>query len=448
MKKRIFQFAFVACLALGMSSQVNAQIFTNASGDGLWSNAANWDNGVVPTGADDVVLGDENNTGVTANFDLAAASVNDFRIGSGVGTLGASGTFNQSSGTLTANGWSFVGSDANPANSGPTAGTFNLSGNAQFINNLAGNEFHVGIGGGAGATGSGVVNVSDTATLSSHNIRIGSNDGNSGTLNVSGGLVEANFDGNSFLTVGSGSATGLVNQSAGTVASNNWITIGEGAGSSGEYNLSGGALTTSNLTVGQADAGTTGELNVSGSSSVTADSLWVGRGEFGGAGATGLLEIVGSNATVLANGDVHFGGFNFAAADAVGDLSFIADAFGVTTLDIAGSLFLNDGSGVGASNLLVDLTADANFGTFGTTGTAFEYLLVDNFNNGVTGEFAGLAEGASISIGGGLTGTISYVGGDGNDIVINLFTTAVPEPSAVLIASLGMLGLMTRRRRS
>ena len=355
-----------------------------------------------------------------------------------------------SSGTLTSNGWGFVGLDADPANTGPSAGAFNLSGTAQYINNLAANEFHVGIGGGAGASATGTVSVSDSAQFLTHRIRIGSNDGNTGILNVSdAGVVDANFDPDSFLTVGSGSATGLVNQTGGSVSSNSWITIGEGAASSGEYNLSGGTLTTGALTVGQADAGTTGELNVSGASTVNANTgLWVGRGEFGGGGAAGILEISGSSATVTASADVHFGGFNFAAADAVGDLSFIADAGGVSTLDVLGSVFLNDGTTVGGSNLFVDLTQDANFGTFGSSGTALEILLIDNANNGVTGTFAGLAEGASISIGGGLFGTLSYVGGDGNDVSVTVFTAAIPEPSSVLIASLGLLGLVARRRRS
>jgi len=74
--------------------------------------------------------------------------------------------------------------------------------------------------------------------------------------------------------------------------------------------------------------------------------------------------------------------------------------------------------------------------------------LVNNINNATTGTFAGLAEGAAVSIGGGQTGTISYLGGDGNDIVLNLFVTAVPEPSAVIFTSLGLIGLVVRRRRS
>ena len=417
MRRLTFQLAFVAGLTLAMSAQVNAQIFTNASGDGLWSTAANWDTGVVPVATDNVVIGEENNTGVTGAFDVGAATINDLRVGNGAGSLGATGTFNQGAGTLTANGWAFVGSDANTANASATAGVWNLSGTASFVTPQ---RLYAGIGGGAGATGTGTINVSDSASIMADITVIGENDGNSG----------------------------IVNQSGGSVASSSWLTIGAATAAQGEYNLSGGTLSTAALTVGQADAGSNGDFNLSGTGAATVDGLWVGRGEFGGGGATGSLDIDGSNASFLVNNDVHFGGFNFAAADAVGDLSFTADAGGVSTLDIAGSLFLNDGTVVGASNLFVDLTADANFSTFGSTGTAFEYLLIDNFNNGVTGTFAGLAEGASISIGGGQTGTISYVGGDGNDVVINLFTTAIPEPSSVLIASLGLLGLVARRRRS
>ena len=83
--------------------------------------------------------------------------------------------------------------------------------------------------------------------------------------------------------------------------------------------------------------------------------------------------------------------------------------------------------------MAVDLTADANFSTF----TSFNAgplqtiaTLVDN-QNAVLGTFTGLAEGAAVDIGGGQTAFISYVGGDGNDIVLQTFSTiAVPEPSS------------------
>ena len=80
------------------------------------------------------------------------------------------------------------------------------------------------------------------------------------------------------------------------------------------------------------------------------------------------------------------------------------------------------------STLMVDLTADDDFASYGPTGTMEEILLIDNAMP-VSGTFDGLAEGASVAIGGGKTAAISYVGGDGNDVVLN-----------VMIGDGGMLG--------
>jgi len=426
MKKSSIQLALVAGLALAFVSQVNAQdIFDDGGADSNWSTAANWDNDTLPGAGNNVQIGNETFSGVTANYDAGTTVINDLRIGNGAGSMGATGTLNMNSGNLTTNGWAFVGSDANAANTNPTVATFNIGGTAVFN---AGQRFYAGLGGAAGASATGTINISGNAAV-----------------NVADGFIVGGNDDN----------TGIVNQTGGTVTSNNWVTIGEDSGGQGQYNISAGSLTTNDLAVGQAGAGavgTNGELNVSGTGNVTVNSaLFVGREEFGAAGATGTVELDGSTGVFTVFGDAYFGGNagNPLAGDATGDLSFIADAGGVTVADVHGSLFLNDGTTAGGSNLLVDLTADASFATFGTTGTAIEYLLVDNINNAVSGTFAGLAEGATISIGGGKTGTLSYVGGDdGNDIVLNLFVTAVPEPSTVALVSLGLFGLVSRRRRS
>jgi len=78
--------------------------------------------------------------------------------------------------------------------------------------------------------------------------------------------------------------------------------------------------------------------------------------------------------------------------------------------------------------------------------------LIDNVNNVSGGpnltEFAGLSEGAAVSIGGGQTAFISYQGGaDGNDIVLQTFS-AIPEPSSLAILAMAGIGMMTRRRRN
>jgi autotransporter-associated beta strand protein len=71
-------------------------------------------------------------------------------------------------------------------------------------------------------------------------------------------------------------------------------------------------------------------------------------------------------------------------------------------------------------------------------------IIEDRFAGSVIGTFSGLAEGSTIQAQ-GTSFRISYVGGDGNDVVL----TVVPEPGSVAAVSLvGLLLLRRRDRRS
>ena len=91
------------------------------------------------------------------------------------------------------------------------------------------------------------------------------------------------------------------------------------------------------------------------------------------------------------------------------------DPGGHDQLDVTGTVTL-------AGTLVVTQPS----GTYTPVGGE-EFIIIDNDGTGdaVSGTFAGLAEGATVSadfLGSGLTATITYVGGDGNDVVIEVET--------------------------
>ncbi|MEM6260020.1 MAG: PEP-CTERM sorting domain-containing protein [Planctomycetota bacterium] len=135
------------------------------------------------------------------------------------------------------------------------------------------------------------------------------------------------------------------------------------------------------------------------------------------------LKLEGSGLTI------NFGGL-FAREGAT--LDFLADAGGISTINLDGPSDLFDNNSGLDPQLVVDLTSFAGLG---------EITLIDKTGlDTVSGQFRGLAEGAVVA---GTNGrTISYVGGDGNDVVLS----AVPEPGSMVLLALGGL-LVARRRR-
>ena len=377
---------------------------------GDWNDPLNWDVDTVPGLPDpmmqaNVIIGHAapGVSPATANISgpLTEPIVGDLRIGAGE-TGGAIGTVNHSAGSLTTNpgNWAFVGLDG-PAGA-PNQGTYNLSGTAVFNNDA---QLHIGLGGGAGASNQGLVTVAGNATMNLNEFYVGSNDGNTGTVDQAGGTVNFNVGYVGDATFGVG-ATGVYNQTGGDVVVQDWMAIGRTGNANGTYNMSGGTLFvgTDYLTVGE-NAGATGVMNVSGTSEIDAANLAVGR--FGG-GASGTLSIEGDQASietfVLQVGRNDQNDFN--PEDVTGTLRFVSSSADVSPVNVLGDVYLNDGSVIGSGNLEVDLTGSS---------TASEILLV-SVGGVLDGTFAGLPEGAAVPGSGGRV--ISYVGGDGNDIVL------------------------------
>ena len=76
-------------------------------------------------------------------------------------------------------------------------------------------------------------------------------------------------------------------------------------------------------------------------------------------------------------------------------------------------------------------------------GMSFEILKVGGT---LTGEYDGLDEGHKVGSFSSTNLYITYAGGNGNDVT--LYSRAVPEPAAILLALLGLALLPRRRRRS
>ena len=406
-----------ACLclvALGVSPLFAQVTFNNESGSADFNDPLAWENDVHPglvagTPGDrqarigEVGTGDDavafENPSVVSLTDNSLGTVGGIRVGQ---SGGGDGTFNHSAGTLPTDDWSFIGVDGTDAD--PAIGRFNLSGTADF--GSSGNTtFLIGWGGGAHPTNpnQGFVTVEDQASLLGNAVVVGGNDDNEGTLNQTGG----------------------------TVTSDNWVNIGQETGAHGEYNISGGTLNTQELSVGES-GGATGDFNISGTGMVNVlgsggNALRIGRSD----GGTGALTITGDQAAINTTGFA-VGGNIGAPSAAEGTVTFVSSATGVTPILASEDVTINDGSEAGFGDLFVDFVTDPL--------PAGDVLLIDVGGN-LGGTFRNAPEGTLIPNSGGRT--ITYTFGDGNDIAL----IAIPEPATMMLMFVGLgVGLLSKRR--
>jgi uncharacterized protein with beta-barrel porin domain len=83
-------------------------------------------------------------------------------------------------------------------------------------------------------------------------------------------------------------------------------------------------------------------------------------------------------------------------------------------------------------------------GTSTLLPVGFQFRIIDNTSSNATaGFFAGLEQGAQFGVGGNLF-SISYTGGDGNDVVIT--SLGIPEPGVLGLLATGALFIVRRRR--
>ncbi len=140
-------------------------------------------------------------------------------------------------------------------------------------------------------------------------------------------------------------------------------------------------------------------------------------------------------------GSVFTGGLTLLGGPVISfDLLGAAPGSGYDQLVVNGTVDL--GTGLSLLDLLLGFTP-----VIGDT-----FVLIDNdATDAVLGSFSGLAEGASFALGATSFG-ISYVGGDGNDVVLSVLAPgggdpSVPAPATLALAVTGLLGAAWRRRR-
>jgi autotransporter-associated beta strand protein/T5SS/PEP-CTERM-associated repeat protein len=448
----------IAAVASAVPSAVAGNTWVGGTSQD-WNDSANW-GGAFPTG--NVIV----NT-ATGNYPIISANSSFTPVDVFVGSAGT-GRLDQTAGTAgTGSGnWFFVG-----ASTGGN-GTYNLADTSTSGGSLTGfgegaGSFTAGrmyIGGGEfNGTGTGVVNINTTGTLTTTTTGarsavvgydgtgtlnldngtistagefwVGAQGGSHGTLNQSGGTINSS----SWFVVGfNGTAT--VNQSGGTINASQTDgapTIASQAAGVGTLNVSGGTFNSSGkqMLVGE---GGTGTLTVSGSGVVNVTDATNGLKVAANTGSNGTVNLDGG--TIQANkvlGGAGTSTFNFNG----GTLQALADnatfVSGLTNVNVkaGGAVIdsnsfnvtigqaLTDGGGGGGltKNGLGTLTlggtntytgsTTVNNGTLSLTGSILSNQIAFTITDTTSGQFA--VENSGFSFSGNISFTLSGVSGNG-----------------------------------
>ncbi len=340
--------------------------------------------------------------------------------------------------------------------------------NGGLVDLQSGNTYlgeNVELAGGTGGDGTGIYTLNGgTANLGQ--LRMGHNNATNATFNLNGGQLNVssivsgstgtrvfNFDGGvlrptgsseTFMDMGEGSTANVLEGGAFIDTNGHDVTIGQGLVHGGSDPIDGGLTK-------QGDGTLTlnGTNTYTGATTVSAGTLLV-NGSLG----SGDL-IVSSGATVGGTGTFGGGivvsgtlapGNSIGTTTVVGSLTFAAGSSFSVELDP--SLGTADRVNIGG-DLNIDPSAQLALALFGSDealafGTKFILADYEGSWNGTA--FDGLADGSAFTFGANLY-EIDYDDTTADGLTgTGLTLTVIPEPSAALLAALGAIGLLRRRR--
>ncbi len=398
----------------------------------------------------------------TGSGTLILSGINTFSGGTtvdnGTLTLSNGGAAGAIRGTLTVNSGATVTTTAGDAlgyNVGTKVNTLNIIGGTLTHNsasNLTLSSATVNMTGGTlQSTGAGVIDIYDAQALGGGNpdsntaintlansttatiagklrLRQGDNDATGTVFNVANGAATIDLEVSAIMEDGpfQGAASAVQKTGAGTMllSSNNTYT--------GTTTIKGGTLKLNSSTaIANSSTITVGDTGSSGAVlDVTAAGLTVGSTQTLG----GIGTILATGRTVTASGTI-------SAGNSVGILSIDG---GTLALDSTSKFTFELGTSSDLISLLNLATLNLGSGTLGLSD--FTFSDSGGFTDGVYNLITGAASFTGTLDTGNLTGSV--LGRDGTLSMSgnNLILTVVPEPSAALIGSLGLLALLRRRR--
>jgi hypothetical protein len=385
---------------------------------GQWGVAANWSPALVPGVLSNVVI--DPVSGVIVSGPASNTTVSALTVGaqaSGVAVLNLSAAADlQVTGTATVQSRGAIelgAANVLHASQLDNAGVVQGSGQVDArLNNLAGGRVSVGTGQRVQFTGAGThQNAGMVDVLGGEVAFVGAVVNAAGTGLIVGRDALLRFTG------------GLTNQGSLALSSGNADVFGD-ITNTGSIAL--GARTTVNV---YDDLVQNGAFVVPTSSAATLYGAFTGSGGFTGGGEVvvlGDLQPGNSPAVVVYGGDLTLGPTAHTAIEIEGLLPGQYDVLQVTgdaTLGGTLGVTIGDGFSLGLGQSFVFFTA----------------------GGGLTGVFAGLADGSAVGSFGGMPLYIHYAAGS-----VSLQTAPVPEPETyvLMVSGLGLLALAVRRRRS